>query len=110
MSNQEKIKIQFTIWSPKVNNSKRFYLYAKDENEQQIGNISYRLVDQQGIIESTDITTSNPILNQVIEMANSEGFDIDAFCKKYTRNIKRYEANGKLSKSPTEWLEITKNN
>lgn len=99
-------KIQFTVWTPKVNNLNKFFLYAKDENEQQIGNISYRLVDQQGIMESTDITTSNPMLNQVIEMASSEGFDIDAFCKKYTRNIKRYEANGKLSKDKPLWLEI----
>jgi hypothetical protein len=101
------MKIQFTIWSPKINNSKLYHLYAKDENNNQIGKISYNLTEVDGIIQSINISASVPILDQFIDEAKKQGFDVDAFSKKFTTNIKRYESNGKLSRTETEWFELS---
>lgn len=104
MSN--KIKIQFTVWSPKINNRNFYSLFAKNELDQPLGSISYRLVTNNGIIKAVDVTSSEFILSQVVEMAKKEKLSIDVFLKPYTKNIKRYESNGKLSKQKAQWLEI----
>lgn len=81
------MKIQFTIWSPKENFKKLYRLYAKDENGNDVGYIQYNLTSGR-FIEAINIKTSDNKLNKVVEIAEKSGFDLSAFTKQFTHNLR----------------------
>lgn len=81
------MKIQFTVWSPKQNFNNLYRLYAKDENGNDVGYIQFNLTSGR-IIESINIKTSDNKLDTVVEMAKKTGFDLYAYAKKFTNNIR----------------------
>lgn len=95
------MKIQFTIWNPKENFKKLYRLYAKDEAGNDAGFIQFNLTSGR-VIEAINVKTSNEALNKVIELANKTGFDLYAYAKQFTVNLRSLDGK----KREVKFLEI----